>query len=252
MFVTSNLFFFCTSMEGEEMGVSSHSEENNEIETKVSTVVVEENEDNNLVEDDEEEEIKDEQPSLENKEEKEEKENTSRPILNVEEEQEYLRYQEKIKEEERAAAKLKAKLILQESKYTYAGQSLNNSPQKTQKRESLNIDSLLRLFKSDFFDSWLNINYLYRYTSDGVHDYLCNQLYTMPDVDVEFFLIDLWYVHPPCITNVIYLFFFISCSTMLVHSRFTSTALEKFILDKCKKSVHFALQVCNYFFKYHL
>ena len=67
---------------------------------------------------------------------------------------------------------------------------------------------------------------------------------------LSFFLIDLWYVHPPCITNVIYLFFFISCSTMLVHSRFTSTALEKFILDKCKKSVHFALQVCNYFFKY--
>jgi hypothetical protein len=30
---------------------------------------------------------------------------------------------------------------------------------------------------------------------------------------------------------------------MLVHAEFGSTALEKFILDKCKTSVHFALQV---------
>ena len=58
----------------------------------------------------------------------------------------------------------------------------------------LNLGSLLRLFKSDFFDSWIAISYLFRYRSPGVHDYLCNELYNTPSEDIEFYLPELWFV----------------------------------------------------------
>lgn len=55
-----------------------------------------------------------------------------------------------------------------------------------------NLGSLLRLFKSDFFDSWIAISYLYRYRSSGIHDYLCNEFYNTPNDDIEFYLSELW------------------------------------------------------------
>lgn len=88
---------------------------------------------------------------------------------------------------------------------------------------SLNMGSLLRLFRSEFFDVWMCVSYLYRYPRPGVHDYLVNQLYTMPDDEVEFYLVQL--------------------CTMLVHAEFESTALQRFLMDKCKSSIHFALKV---------
>merc|ERR1712137_425602 len=150
-----------------------------------------------------------------------------------EEEEEYLKFQEKITQEQRDEAQRRVELMLSHSKYTLAGQSVGDTPEspevstvkwgKAVSNPDLNIGSLLRLFKSDFFDSWIGISYLYRYPSPGVHDYPCNALYNMPDDDIEFYLVEL--------------------CTMLVHSEFGSTALEKFIIDKCKQSVHFSLQI---------
>ena len=100
-------------------------------------------------------------------------------------------------------------------------------PQRSERH--LNVGSLLRLFKSGFFDSWLGVSYLYKYpgyvspvtvccvlvasiaqlsfiynlqvyyhltlpaASPGVHDYLCNELYNLPDDDIEFYLVQLWF-----------------------------------------------------------
>lgn len=127
----------------------------------------------------------------------EEEVNTTKehPMLDDKAEEEYRLYQAKIKEEIEAA-KLKVDLMYQTSNYTNMSQPVqpkSEIEESEQKRDSLNIDSLLRLFKSDFFDSWIGISYLFKYTSAGVHDYLCNQLYTMPDRDIEFYLIELWY-----------------------------------------------------------
>jgi PI4KB/PIK1, accessory (PIK) domain len=87
----------------------------------------------------------------------------------------------------------------------------------------LNVGSLLRLFKSGFFDSWITISYLYKYPRAGVHDYLVNELYKMPDADVEFYIFQL-------------------CS-LLVNRPFESNSLERFVMDKCSRSVHFATQI---------
>jgi phosphatidylinositol 4-kinase len=60
----------------------------------------------------------------------------------------------------------------------------------------LNLGSLLRLFKSSYFDAWMSVSYLWRYPSPGVHDYLVNQLYSLPDNQTEFYLTQLWYRFP--------------------------------------------------------
>src|SRR3990167_1052376 len=57
-----------------------------------------------------------------------------------------------------------------------------------------NIGSLLRLFKSEFFDPWIGISYLFKYRTRGVHDYLCEQLFSFSDDDIEFYLAELWYI----------------------------------------------------------
>ncbi|GAB4820846.1 hypothetical protein N2152v2_007892 [Parachlorella kessleri] len=49
-------------------------------------------------------------------------------------------------------------------------------------------DLLFRFFESDFFDSWICLTYLYKSTSQGVLDYLCNRLYTLPEKEVERYL----------------------------------------------------------------
>jgi Phosphatidylinositol 3- and 4-kinase len=88
----------------------------------------------------------------------------------------------------------------------------------------LSMGWLLRLFRSDFFDAWMAVTYLYRYrASRGVHDYLCNELYHLSDADLEAFL--------PQVCN------------LLVHHAKDSPALERFVMDKCASSLHFAVQV---------
>ena len=92
-------------------------------------------------------------------------------------------------------------------------------------KENVNNGSLLRLFKSEFFDSWFIISYMYRYREHvGVQDYLANELYKLSDVDVEFYLVQLCY--------------------LLIRLDFVGTySLERFLLDKAAKSIHFALQL---------
>ncbi|GJD08327.1 Phosphatidylinositol 4-kinase [Galdieria sulphuraria] len=104
--------------------------------------------------------------------------------------------------------------------------SRNNDTEKKRGRSSsdLSMGWLLRLFRSDFFDAWMAVTYLYRYRSSrGVHDYLCNELYKLSDEDLELYL--------PQLCN------------LLVHHAQDSVALEKFVMDKCAQSMHFALQV---------
>jgi hypothetical protein len=117
----------------------------------------------------------------------------SKGILGEEEEAEYKLYQAKIQEEMDASqVKRRAEEMLAKSNYTGASVEPAQPTAAQARKESLNIDSLLRLFKSDFFDSWIGISYLFRYPGAGVHDYLCNQLYQMPDPDMEFYLVELW------------------------------------------------------------
>ncbi|GJQ13773.1 hypothetical protein GpartN1_g5564.t1 [Galdieria partita] len=104
--------------------------------------------------------------------------------------------------------------------------SKNVDAEKKRGRSSsdLSMGWLLRLFRSDFFDAWMAVTYLYRYRgSRGVHDYLCNELYKLSDEDLELYL--------PQLCN------------LLVHHAQNSVALEKFVMDKCAQSMHFALQV---------
>ena len=52
---------------------------------------------------------------------------------------------------------------------------------------------LLRLFKSEFFDSRLALIYLYRYPeSVGIQHYICNELKTFPIEEIEDLLPQLW------------------------------------------------------------
>lgn len=52
---------------------------------------------------------------------------------------------------------------------------------------------LLRLFQSEHFNSWMAIEYLFRYPdSVGIQHYLCNELKKFPMTEIEFFLPQLW------------------------------------------------------------
>ena len=64
--------------------------------------------------------------------------------------------------------------------------------EKEKSKSSLNMGSLLRLFKSEFFDSFILVSYLFKYQNPGVHDYLCNELYKLKDTEIEFYLPQLW------------------------------------------------------------
>jgi hypothetical protein len=141
---------------------------------------------------------------------------TSEPPLVIikrtpeEEEEEYRKFQEQITQEQLLEAQRKVQTMLAQSHYTVSSHSIGEEPipsaaetspahntvswGKACQSNDLNIGSLLRLFKSDFFDSWIGISYLYRYPSSGVHDYLCNALYNLPDDDIEFYLVELWLV----------------------------------------------------------
>jgi len=89
---------------------------------------------------------------------------------------------------------------------------------------SANMGSLLRLFKSDHFDAWMAISYLYRFSKQpGVFSYLCNEFYKLSDDDVEFYLAQI-------------------CS-LVVFQHPQTQALFIFLMDKASKSVHFAIKI---------
>ncbi|KAK4528619.1 hypothetical protein GAYE_SCF62G6564 [Galdieria yellowstonensis] len=102
--------------------------------------------------------------------------------------------------------------------------NIDGDKRRGRSASDLSMGWLLRLFRSDFFDAWMAVTYLYRYRgSRGVHDYLCNELYKLSDEDLELYLPQL-------------------CNLLVFHAQ-DSVALEKFVMDKCAQSMHFALQV---------
>ncbi|KAJ1961623.1 Phosphatidylinositol 4-kinase pik1alpha (PI4-kinase)(PtdIns-4-kinase) [Dipsacomyces acuminosporus] len=85
-----------------------------------------------------------------------------------------------------------------------------------------NSSLLLRLFTSQFFDSWMAVSYLFRYPHIvGVQHYLCNELRKLPLGEIEFFLPQL--VH------------------LLITRPNESTAVESLLLDVSLRSSHIAM-----------
>ncbi|KAG1100458.1 hypothetical protein G6F42_017663 [Rhizopus arrhizus] len=81
---------------------------------------------------------------------------------------------------------------------------------------------LLRLFTSEFFNSWIAVSYLFRYSDNvGIQHYLCNELKGFPISEIEFFLPQL--IH------------------LLITKPSESVALECFLIEMCENSTHIAL-----------
>lgn len=89
--------------------------------------------------------------------------------------------------------------------------------------------SLLRLFKSDFFNVHLLITHLLRSKNEGTIDYLINELYTESLEDIDFYMPQLWYM-------------------ALTDERWNS--LVKFILDMTPMYPNFGLKSMLYIFSY--
>ncbi|CAO3586710.1 unnamed protein product [Absidia cylindrospora] len=86
---------------------------------------------------------------------------------------------------------------------------------------------LLRLFRSEFFNSWIAVSYLFRYSGNlGIQHYLCSELNTFPLSEIEFFLPQL--VH------------------LFITRPSDSVALECFLVDLCEKSTHMAIMTLWY------
>ena len=62
------------------------------------------------------------------------------------------------------------------------------------KQERRYDGSLLRLFKSDFFNVHMLIRYLYQHEGTGTQDYLINVLYGEDLYDIDFYLPQLCYL----------------------------------------------------------
>ncbi|XVE86545.1 hypothetical protein DITRI_Ditri18aG0041700 [Diplodiscus trichospermus] len=80
---------------------------------------------------------------------------------------------------------------------------------------------LIRFFDSAFFCEWIAVSYLYKHDHDGVRDYLCNRMYTLPLSGIESYLFQICY--------------------MMVHK--PSPSLDKFVIDMCSKSLKMAMKV---------
>ncbi|KAJ8490937.1 hypothetical protein OPV22_012658 [Ensete ventricosum] len=80
---------------------------------------------------------------------------------------------------------------------------------------------LIRFFDSAFFCEWIAVSYLYKHDHDGVRDYLCNRMYTLPLTGIESYLFQICY--------------------MLIYK--PSPSLDKFVIDTCSKALRIALKV---------
>uniref|UniRef100_A0A804MI74 PI4KB/PIK1 accessory domain-containing protein n=1 Tax=Zea mays TaxID=4577 RepID=A0A804MI74_MAIZE len=78
----------------------------------------------------------------------------------------------------------------------------------------------VRFFNSAFFCGWIFVSYLYKHDHAGVHDYICNRMYTLPLPGLEAYLFQVCY--------------------MLVHK--PSPSLDCFVIDTCAKSLRIALK----------
>ncbi|CAG9460413.1 unnamed protein product [Pedinophyceae sp. YPF-701] len=101
-----------------------------------------------------------------------------------------------------------------------AGQGGSKKSSRDSKDERGRHDLLLRFFNSEFFDEWIAVTYLHRNTSDGVNDYLCNKLYTLPEDGIDRYLSQL---------------------THIAAQRPGST-LDKFLIDVCANSLRVAIK----------
>lgn len=103
------------------------------------------------------------------------------------------------------------------------GLDSEESPREILKTPSAVGDNgwLIRFFDSAFFCEWIAISYLYKHDHQGVRDFLCNRMYTLPLSGIENYLFQLCF--------------------MLLHK--SSPALEKFMVDGCSKSLRIALKV---------
>ena len=81
---------------------------------------------------------------------------------------------------------------------------------------------LLRFFKSEFFDCWIAVSYLFKYKTIGIQDYICRLMRKFPTEQVQFFLPQL-------------------CQLVVFRPDCDSTSLEFFILETCHRSTHFAI-----------
>lgn len=77
-----------------------------------------------------------------------------------------------------------------------------------------------RFFESEWFDTWIAVTYLYKSTSPGVQDYLCNRLYGLPEADVERYLSQL-------------------CQLCVSRPR---SPLERVMVDLCAQSLRLAVK----------
>lgn len=88
-------------------------------------------------------------------------------------------------------------------------------------RQKENIGSLLKLFQSELFTLDMCLFYLDKKNEPGIHDYLVNRLYTYPDHQISFYIAEFCY--------------------MLIKRE--SISLERFLLDKCTKTLDIFLKV---------
>lgn len=83
-------------------------------------------------------------------------------------------------------------------------------------------DLLLRFFDSEFFDEWIAISYLWRTRSEGVIDYLCNRMYSLPDDRVERYL----------------------SQVIMLQILRPNASLERTIIDFCGRSIRLGTKTC--------
>ncbi|KAJ3366256.1 Phosphatidylinositol 4-kinase pik1alpha (PI4-kinase)(PtdIns-4-kinase) [Allomyces javanicus] len=89
---------------------------------------------------------------------------------------------------------------------------------------------LLRLFRSDFFDEWMAVYYLFKYPDHaGIQQYLCDALRQFPVASVQEYL--------PQLVHILVTF------PSMIH-------LETMIVELCRVSTHFALLTLWYFQSY--
>eukprot|EP00435_Cladocopium_sp_Y103_P064920 s876_g26.t1 len=93
--------------------------------------------------------------------------------------------------------------------------------------------SLLRLFRSEYFDAHLHMHYLLRMEQSGVQDYLVNELYKMTDDDVELCQNDL----APATD------YYLPQLSQVALLRYSKSSLHRFLLDKAAQSMPFALKI---------
>ena len=98
--------------------------------------------------------------------------------------------------------------------------------------ESSSSGSLLRLFTHPEFDSFLMLQYLHKYyDQEGTREFLINQMFVrLTDTETETYI--------PQILS------------LLCHRKPFSLSLERFVLDRCRRSMHLSLKLYWYLTSY--